>query len=206
MLGIALVLGSVALGATLVAGADSTQPVLTMNRDLAAGTVLAAGDFHPTRVRLASAQSTYLPGGADAAGRMLSRPVQAGELIPRSALTDVPADQTTLTIPVRPENSPDVERGERVAVWVSTRYCRAALVVGDITVQSVRGAGTSALSASAQESLVVRMPKLLALRMITALGLDAPTIRVGVLTGSVDPAANRLLPALDACLAPVRPS
>ena len=205
IIGVVFVLGSVVLGAGLISRADSSRPVLTLNRDLAAGTVVAAGDFHATRVRLSSAGGGYVPAADDVAGQMLSRPVHAGELLPRSALGVAPADETTLTIPVRPENSPDVSRGQRIAVWVSTRYCQAVVVVGDLTVQSVRDAGSGALSASPQ-SLVVRVPRPLALRVITALGLDDPTIRVGVLSGTADPQANVALPALTGCLAPSRPS
>lgn len=206
LVGIGLVLGSVVIGAVVVSRADSTRPMLAVSHDLAAGTVLAAADVHPTKVRLASAQSTYVAGDVVVAGRMLSRPLLAGELVPKSALVAAPADETTLTIPVRPENSPEIARGQRVAVWVSTRYCQAALVVGDVTVQNVRGAGSGALSAASQESLVVRTPKPLALRVITALGLDGATIRIGVLTGAVDPTANDSLPTLNACLDPARSS
>ena len=191
-------------GALVVSGADSTRPMLTVSRDLAAGTLMTADDVRTTRVRLAAAQDTYLPGGSEVVGRTVGRALRAGELIPRSALVAGPPDETTLTIPVRPENSPEVARGQRVAVWVSNRYCQAVLVIADATVQAVRSAGSGALSAASQESLVVRVSRPLALRVITALGLDGATIRVGVITGVPDPAANQVLPALSGCLDPAR--
>ena len=60
VLGIVLVLGSVALGAVLVSRADSSQAVIAVSHDLAAGTVLTADDVHTTRVRLSSSARLYL--------------------------------------------------------------------------------------------------------------------------------------------------
>ena len=134
--------------------------------------------------------------------------VVADQIAERSAPTSpvavgaTPSTQTTLTIPVRPENAPEVKRGQRIAVWVSTQYCQAVLVIGDVVVQDVRQAGTGALSAASDESLVVRAPAALAQRVVTALGLEGATLRVGVLGGSASSGANDDLPALGTCLAP----
>ena len=100
----------------------------------------------------------------------------AGQLLPRSALGPTARNETTLTVPVLPENAPQIKRGQRIAVWVSTQYCQAVLVIGDIVVQDVRQAGTGALSATSDESLVVRAPAALAQRVVTALGLDNATL------------------------------
>ncbi len=197
-----MVLGSVALGAIVVSRADSSKSVVAVTRDLAAGTVLTASDVHTTRVRLQSTAGLYIPEALSVLGKTLQLALHTGELLPRSAVGSTSATQTTLTVPVRPENAPDVKRGERIAVWVSTRYCQAVLVIGDIVVQDVRQAGTGALSAASEESLVVRAPSLLAQRVVTSLGLDGATLRVGILGGSPSPTANDNLPTLGSCLSP----
>jgi SAF domain len=206
VLGIVLVLGSVALGAIVVSRADSSTSVAAVSHDLAAGTVLTAADVHPTRVRLQSTASLYVPAGTSVVGQTLARSLRSGELLARSAVGPTPNTETTLTVPVRPENAPDVKRGQRIAVWVSTQYCQAVLVIGDVVVQDVRQAGTGALSAASDESLVVRAPAALAQRVVTALGLEGATLRVGVLGGSASLRANDDLPTLTTCLAPSRAS
>jgi len=52
VLGVLLVLGSVLLGARVVAAADATVPVWAATGDLAAGTELTAGDLRAVDVRL----------------------------------------------------------------------------------------------------------------------------------------------------------
>ena len=202
ILGIVLVLGSVALGAVVVSRADSSTSVIAVSRDLAAGTVLTTADVHTTRVRLQATSGLYVTGATSVVGQTLARALRSGELLARSAVGATPSTQTTLTIPVRPENAPEVKRGQRIAVWVSTQYCQAVLVIGDVVVQDVRQAGTGALSAASDESLVVRAPAALAQRVVTALGLEGATLRVGVLGGSASSGANDDLPALGTCLAP----
>ena len=206
IVGVLLVLGSVAAGALVVARADSTRSIVAVSRDLAAGTVLTADDVHTTRARLAGASALYVPVPALAVDQTLTVALTRGQLLPRSALGPTSKSETTLTIPVEPENAPDVERGQRIAVWVSTQYCQAVLVIGDVVVQDVREAGTGALSAASNESLVVRAPGALAQRVVTALGLSGATLRVGVLGGAPDLNANANLPALGTCLQPMRPS
>jgi SAF domain len=199
---VVLVLGSVALGAIVVSRADSSESVVAVSHDLSAGTVLTVGDLHTARVRLQSTSGLYVPAGTSVVGRTLALALRSGQLLPRSAVGVTSTTATTLTVPVRPENAPDVKRGQRIAVWVSTQYCQAVLVIGDVVVQDVRQAGTGALSAASDESLVVRAPAALAQRVVTALGLEGATLRVGVLGGSPSPTANSNLPTLGTCLAP----
>jgi hypothetical protein len=206
LFGLFLVLGSVAGGALVVTRADSTKPMLSVTRDLSIGTVLTSADVRTSRVRLGADDQNYLSASTDVVGQALQRPLSAGELLPRSALGGPDRDDTALTIPVQPQNAPEVRRGQRVTIWVSTAYCQAIPVLTDVTIQDVRAAGSGALSASSQESLVVRVSSELALRVVIALGLDAATIRVGVLTGSPGTRIEGPLPALTRCQPPVRSS
>lgn len=198
LLGLVLVLVSVISGAFVVSRADSTKPVLVVSHDLAAGTVVTASDVHTARVKLGATAPGYLTLSADAVGRALARPVSAGELLSRSAVRAASNTDTTVPISVRPENAPELARGQRIGVWVSTTYCQAVLVLGDVTVQSVRDAG-SGLSATSAEGVVVRVSQPLAARVFSALGIEGAVIRIGVLSGPPNPRANDTLPSMASC-------
>src|ERR1700722_10272635 len=87
LVGVLLVLGSVLLGARLLAGADHSYRVLATTRDLAAGTVLTDDDVHPVAVRLPDhGRGVYLGAGTSVVGQQLSRGVARGELLPAGAL------------------------------------------------------------------------------------------------------------------------
>ena len=202
LLGIVLVLGSVAAGALLMTRANSMRAVLAASHDLAAGTVVTDDDLRMVRIRVSGDTSAYVQERGTVTGKVLLRALGSGDLVPASALGSANTQETTLTVPVEAENAPAVERGQRIAIWVSTKYCQALPVLADVTVQDVRRAGNGALSASSPDGLVVRMSPELALRVVTALDLDGATIRVGVLTGSSDAAANTDLPALTSCSPP----
>src|SRR4051812_3672766 len=69
VLGVLLVLGSVLLGARVVAAADATVPVWSAAGDLAAGTVLTADDLVPVDVRLDDVARSYLSTATRPEGR-----------------------------------------------------------------------------------------------------------------------------------------
>ena len=56
VLGVVLVVGSVLVGAAVVARAHTTRPLVTAARDLAAGTVLSADDLAVVRVQMGDAR------------------------------------------------------------------------------------------------------------------------------------------------------
>ena len=85
--GVLLVLGSVVAGATLVAAADDTVPVWAVTADLGRDTALRGDDLVVRQVRLQDGADRYLSAsGPSPAGRVLTRPVGGGELLPASAL------------------------------------------------------------------------------------------------------------------------
>lgn len=198
LLGLSLVICSVVLGAFVVSRADSTTAMVVASRDLSVGTVITAQDVHTARVKLGRTGGSYVELPADALGRSLTRPLSAGELVPRTAVAAPGGTDTTVPISVRPENAPVLNRGQRIGVWVSTSYCQAVMVLGDVTVQAVRDSG-SGLSATSAQGVVVRVSKPLAARVFTALGLEGAVIRIGVLSGLADPKANDGLPSLGSC-------
>lgn len=128
--------------------------------------------------------------------KTLSRPVAAGELLPRSAIAATPAG-TTLTVPLTSDQAPRVARGEQIELWLSSKTCRAVVVLPGVTVQDVQSSGGGSFGTSSTENVVIRVPPDQATRVITALGLEGTTIRAGLLGG--DPEPSTILPNLERC-------
>ena len=155
VLGVLLVLGSVLLGARVVGAADATVPVWAATGDLAAGTELSAADLRPVDVRLGDAAGSYLSTGTRPEGRTLSRAVQAGELLPRSALDEV-GELVQLALPVQSGYvPPGLERGQLVDVYAvadpaagatGTADGSVTLVVREAPVQAISGRSEGVLS------------------------------------------------------------
>jgi Flp pilus assembly protein CpaB len=122
--GVLLVVGSVLVGARVLAGADDTVPVLAAREPLAAGQRLEQGDLETVRLRFDSEADAdrYLPGDASVPeGGVLLRAVGAGELLPRTALDAAGARPLSeLPLSVDPGRVPaGVRAGSVVDVWVA---------------------------------------------------------------------------------------
>lgn len=123
LVGLLIVLASVALGARVVAAADDTVPVYAAVTTLVTGRTLVAGDLTVVRVRLGSAASSYLDARSPLpAGVTALRTIGARELIPVSAIGSS-RRLTTRPVTVPLEGSPPegVRAGARVDVWSSAR-------------------------------------------------------------------------------------
>ncbi|PRY51832.1 flagellar basal body P-ring formation chaperone FlgA [Geodermatophilus tzadiensis] len=190
VLGVLLVLGSVLLGARVVTAADATVPVWSVAGDLAAGTVLGAGDLVAVDVRLGDAAGAYLSTGTDPAGRTLARAVRAGELLPRTALEE-PQELVQVALPVQAGYvPPGLERGQVVDVYGVTDPAGTTtgegvvLVVRAAPVQAVSGRAEGVLStATTTVQVVVSVPAAEAPGVLGAIG-GRPL--VVVVHGSVD--------------------
>lgn len=196
VIGVLLVLGSVILGARVVSSADERAAVWRTTHALAAGTVLTPDDLEAARVQLGDTKG-YVPASRLVTGTAVIRDIGAGELLAAGALADAPPS-TTVTIPVAALNTPKLERGQRVAIWVSTDVCQGAVVLPEAAVQEVsddRGGFSSALSIA----VVVKVDADMAARIVRALDLPDAVIRIGVLEGA--PAPVGPLPDLAPCAA-----
>lgn len=199
VLGIALVLASVLLGARIVSAARDTSPAFAARHDLAAGTILSADDLSEVAVQLPdTGERAYLDRLEDAVGKRLSRPVAAGELVPVRALANV-QPQTTVTVPLAAGAAPDLRKGERIELWVSTGGCEATVLLSDVTVQSVRTDAGSFGTGSGGQDVVISVAPPLADRVVDALALENVELRAGVLTGSSAGTGPAALPDLRAC-------
>jgi hypothetical protein len=197
VLGVLLVLGSVLLGARVVAAADATVPVWSAAGDLAAGTVLAAGDLVAVDVRLDDVAGAYLATSTRPEGRTLARAVRNGELLPRTALEE-PAELVQLALPVQAGYvPPGLDRGQVVDVYAVADPAAGAtargdgsvaLVVAAAPVQAVSGRTEGVLStATTTVQVVVSVPVDQAPVVLEAIG-GRPL--VVVVHGSVDVAAG----------------
>lgn len=119
-LGLALVLGSMLVGAKVIASSDTRVQLWTAQSDLAAGTTLRSQDLRAVSVGVDD-ESSYVDSSTSLIGKVLRRPIGAGELIGASAVADAaPIKRRLVTIAVDPLHAPPgLARGERVDVYVT---------------------------------------------------------------------------------------
>jgi flagella basal body P-ring formation protein FlgA len=201
VLGVALVLASVLLGARLVSSARHTAPVVAARRDLAAGTVLSADDLTVVSARLPGvASGSYATGPAQLVGRRLSHAVSAGELVPVAAVDSV-ATHTTVTVPLEAAAAPDLRKGQRIELWVSVGNCAALVLLPDVAVQAVRTDSGAFGSGTGGQDVTISVAPALAERVVAALAIDDAQLRAGILTGSPSAEPSAELADLRACAA-----
>jgi hypothetical protein len=128
LIGLVLLFSSVAFGARVIAQADHTVPVYAARGPLATGTSLSADVLKVARVRLTGTSAGYLdarrpiPGG-----RVLVRPVGAGEIIPLTSIA--PADELLsrpVGIPISGPPPVGLAAGGLVDVWASAKRRESA--------------------------------------------------------------------------------
>ncbi len=203
VLGVVLVIGSVLLGAKLLAGARHTDKQLATTRSLAAGTTLRAEDVVLVDAQLPGAERVVYLGTASAAiGKVLSRALANGELVPAAALGIAHA-RTTVNVPFAADAAPRLSRGQRIVVWLSSPTCPSVVLLADVTVQDARSGGSGTFSSGGTgQQVVLTIDAALADRVVGALAMHDATIRAGVLTGAAAAGAPAQLPALQRCAAP----
>jgi Flp pilus assembly protein CpaB len=119
--GLLLVLGSVALGGRLIGSASHTTAWVAAARSLPVGHVLEAADLRRVQAHLPASTSGRYFASAPAAlvGKMLSSPVQAGELLTATALAHAPAAESRIVpVVVHAGRLPVLAAGDRVDVYV----------------------------------------------------------------------------------------
>jgi hypothetical protein len=198
LVGAALVVGSVVLGAVVVSRAEATTRIWAAAHGLQPGTVVQATDLRPVRAHLAAGAAAYVSADRSVVGLTLARAVTAGELIPRSAL-DVTQAATRVTIPFQPQDAPKLTRGQRIEVWVSTKKCSGMPLPADVTVQDVTNESGSAFARTSGQTVVVRVEPDLAGRVVRALAFEGVSVRAGVLDGPPGVIADAALPPLESC-------
>lgn len=123
LVGVLLVLLSVAGGIRLVSSVDQTTPVYAAARPLLPGQEVTGEDLVPVQVRMGTTTSRYVDGAQPLApGTVVLRQVAEGELVPASSLGSASqARDKTVTVPVDPATAQTFTVGTVVDVWVSRR-------------------------------------------------------------------------------------
>lgn len=151
--GVLLLVASIAIGSKVIGAASRTDPVWAIAHDLASGTVLVAGDLVAQEVNLGSKHGLYLDTAADLSGRVLNRPLGAGELVPVAALGEV-GDSRVLAVAVSADHiAPGVEHGSVADLYLVTGRTdvtggqpQTRLLHGAVTIQSVIAPASGGLS------------------------------------------------------------
>ena len=123
LMGVVLLLASVAVGARVVAAADDTVPVYAARDVLPTGSPLTAEDLVVARVRLTGTAASYLdatrPPPSDG---ILLRSVGRGELVPSSAVGSAGMLTTRpVSVPLDGAVPEGLVEGGLVDVWASPR-------------------------------------------------------------------------------------
>lgn len=118
LLGVLLVLFSVALGAKVVSEADERVQVWSVTRDLGADTLLSGDDIEVTAVRLDGSARHYVAATEDPEGLVLARAVGEGELLPVSAVASPEASvQRRIVIEVDRVGVAGLSKGQVVDLY-----------------------------------------------------------------------------------------
>ena len=167
LIGLVLLLTSVAVGARVVALADHTEPVYAARGSLPTGTPLTAEVLMIVRLRLTGTEAAYLDARrALPLGQVLVRPIGAGEIVPLASIAS--ADQLLVrpvTIPIDGDPPAGLASGGVVDLWASAKrretvgegYDEPERIARTVEVFAVRAPGTG-LSASRTGSVDVLLP------------------------------------------------
>lgn len=165
--GLVIVAGSVLLGARLLGTADDAVEVWAVRSDLGAGMAVEVEDLERQDVRFPSDDlaTRYLPADAPLPdGAVLSRPLGAGELLPRAALSRTEEDELAqVPLAVTADTVPATLRpGAVVDVWVTpevgaSEQLAAQRVFEGVTVVSLPARG-NALGPESTRQVVVGVP------------------------------------------------
>lgn len=122
LFGIALVLISVGGVMLLVRAASSTSGALVATHLLVEGQQVTAADVRERQVQIDEVSAGYLSDPQLVVGKVITRSIREGELIPRASLGD-PAEviETSLVIEVDVPLASRIVPGTRVDVWATDK-------------------------------------------------------------------------------------
>lgn len=165
VLGVLIVAASVLAGAALLGSGEDAVAVWAVRKDLPAGARLTADVLQQRAVHFADGADTarYVTGTLPA-GQTLSRPVGAGELLPRNALGGSSRHLVEVPLGVDVDDVPaTVREGSTIDVWVAPRDAapgdrqQARRVLTDVVVVRLPQVGTS-LAPETTRQVIVAVP------------------------------------------------
>lgn len=174
LIGVLLVVSCIIIGARVVAAADRSRSWVSVRSDLPAGHVLTAADLTTTSGRLVptAAGHYYESNVLDRlVGQELGRPVAAGELLGRGAISAGPRSPSRVVpLVVKAGRLPQLRSGDRVDVYVLSRAADSS-ASGGKEVRVAAGAeflDQQDLSAGSGVSVQVRVPASAAAPLVAA--------------------------------------
>jgi len=193
LIGLVLLLTSVAIGARVIALADHTQPVYAARATLPTGTPLTTDVLEVVRLRLTGTDARYLDARQPPpSGQVLTRTIGAGELVPTTSLAS--ADRILarpVSIPIEGEPPAGLAVGGLVDLWASAKrrdavgggYDQPQRLVSTVEVYDVRRSG-SGLSAGRNGSVDVLLPDDSVATVLDALANQAQVVVLPVPGGN----------------------
>jgi hypothetical protein len=163
-IGVLLVAAAAMVGGRLLAAADDVVEVWAAARDLPADASISAGDLVATSVHFDDADSlvAYVPIDSELVGGQLVQPVEAGQLIPSSAIGNGAPPIAELPVGVAAADlPPDLSAGDHVDVWVvpddgqAAGPMRVAPVLRDVRIISVTAPEIAAAGGERQVLIAV---------------------------------------------------
>lgn len=139
-LGVSILIGSMFIGARVMATGEETVTLWRTSSELAVGSTLTG--VEAIVVALNGAQEPYVQGLTKPSGTVV-RPIGAGEFIPREAVSAMPlADSRVVTVSVDPLHvAIGLNAGDQVDVWSSSQDTGSILppilVLSGLTVREV---------------------------------------------------------------------
>lgn len=190
LVGVLLVLGSVALGSSLVARADDRVPMYAAAGSLTPGQSLTESAVVRVDVRLGEGVAGYLSAREPLpADRVLLRELRPGELVPLSAVgTAEEASLSQVTIAVDPTSAAPLTTGTVVDVFVNPRiaggsaeeYAGPEVLLERVPVASVDTTGQGLGSSGRGTAVRIMVPSEKVPDLIAAVDLEAKVTVVPV--------------------------
>lgn len=143
LIGMLLVVASVAAVVFVVSASNRTHEVWSVSNSVVPGDVLTADDVALARVQLDSSQDLYHDREESPIGGVVTRPLEAGELIPVSAVADAAlAERSRVVVTVDGPLPDGATRGAVVDVWAAEQldgstYATPRVLVDDAVIAAV---------------------------------------------------------------------
>lgn len=177
LLGILLIIASVAGVWVVVASARQTQSVYAAAHTIVAGTPLTEGDLEIVEVALGDMGGAYLAADALDGAAIATRTISAGELVPSESVGDAAAARTTSVVVRSTSDVPaSVDEGAVVEVWAASliergTYEEPRILVADAIVVSVTRDDSMMGGGAASLELVI--PRADVSAVLSAISADA---------------------------------
>jgi hypothetical protein len=162
LIGIALVILSIAGVWLIVSSARQTTPVLQADRTIAQGEALVSDDFRVVEVSLGTVVDGYLAPQDLEPGMIASRTLAAGELLATTATADAQSSRTTSIVIESSVGIPEsVAVGTPVELWYapllaeSDEFDAPRILVADVVVASIPEADEMLAQRTAMLEIVI---------------------------------------------------